>query len=115
MCVCVCVCGCVCVWVGVSVCVCVLLRISHIIQTTYIKVKCAYSNFTNRTQNFRLSSFVVLKLSLTNGAATKVLLTGSPVQVGEKLSGFMTDVIASRAFGMHGNSFTNPEAEFSRH
>ena len=102
---------CECVWyvcVGVNVYVCVLFRISQIIQTTYIKVKCAYTNFTDRTQNFRLSSIVVLKLSLANGTATKVLLTGSPVQAAEKLSRFMTDPIASRAIGMHGNSFHGP-------
>ena len=71
--------------------------------------------FTCRTQNFIFPSFVALKLSLANGTARKVLLTGSPVQVAEKLSIFMTEVITSRAFDMHGNSFKEPNAEFSRH
>jgi len=91
------------------------LRISQIIQAFYIIVKCAYTNFTCRTQNFKFSSYVVLKLSLANGTARKVLLTGSPVQVAQKLSIFMTEVGASRAFDMHGNSFKEPDAEFSRH
>jgi len=33
-----CMCGCVCVCVGVDVYVCVLLRLSQIIETTYIKL-----------------------------------------------------------------------------
>jgi len=106
VCVCVCVCGCV--------CLCAFKNFVNYTDNLQI-VKCAYINFTNRTQNFRLSSFVVLILCLASGTATKVLLTGSLVQVAEKLSRFMTDVRASRAFSMHGNSFTDPDAEFSRH
>jgi hypothetical protein len=123
---CVCVCGgvgararvCVRVRLCVRVCGCVCLcafKTFANYRDNLHKVMCACTNFNNRTQNFSHSNFLVLKQSVTSGTVTKVLLTISPVQMAEKLSRFMTDVIASRAFDMHGISFTKPDAEFNRH
>jgi hypothetical protein len=40
------------------------------------------------------------------------LLTGSPVDVVETMYRYTTDVIASCAFGINGNSLKDPQAEF---
>jgi hypothetical protein len=40
------------------------------------------------------------------------MLTGSPVDVAETMYRYTTDVIASCAFGINGNSLKDPNAEF---
>jgi hypothetical protein len=106
-CVCVCVCGmCVCLFVCVwIVCLCAFKNFANYTDNLH---KCVLTPILLTDSEFQTLSFVVLKLSLANGTAMKVLLTGSPVQVAKKLHRFMTDVIALRAFGMHGKSFHGP-------
>jgi cytochrome P450 family 6 len=42
------------------------------------------------------------------------LLSGSTVEVKETMARFTTDVIASCAFGINGNSLKDPHSEFGR-
>jgi cytochrome P450 family 6 len=42
------------------------------------------------------------------------LLSGSTVEVKETMARFTTDVIASCAFGINGNSLKDPDSEFGR-
>jgi cytochrome P450 family 6 len=43
------------------------------------------------------------------------LLSGSTVEVKKMMERFTTDVIASCAFGINGNSLKDPDAEFGRY